>query len=597
MSAGARVNEKPVVAEHPPIVVAAAPPEQKGIDQLRSEYEVINQRLEIVRQHLRAANAYRSRNTDAVDSKEKAFFQRRIARGESFQDIEKSLAKAARQLWKVNLQKELPYREAQVQALKAEVTTPARPGDILQTINALNSGQKLDATNPVMTHIQEKINQRQSLAAIQQEQLKEINARKQLEEILSVAQNFKLFGRWLNYPEAKKRIEQRLAQGEPIEDILNKVQANIDRNNEINRKKDDLGFALRRVKEIPLQQASLTTFETSQNRILDQQQLQQLRQQLAPTQRVTSSEAIAPTEPLTGIQIAINAWSGARNHLGQPILEHADALKFKHTFSEVKMGHLNFIIPQDLDPIQVQRLMQIYQEVATKIGVPLAQLKDLNILIVPKAEFCKRPAAFPNGEHIILNAENPNWLFIASHELVHAYLGQLYGASKSQMASEGAAVFFGKRGDNDPINKVTAMAGHDDLVNLAPGKGVGLSNSQMVDMAGINIPQAEKYEYSYGMGAYFAQYIVQNYGKEAYLRFYQQTCTNDMIDTQSGQTLIFNGQIAPGARQRDINAQALRHLGLNPDQIEKQFNEYIDQNAPKNLLLQMRSAVQKYVFS
>lgn len=143
---------------------------------------------------------------------------------------------------------------------------------------------------------------------------------------------------------------------------------------------------------------------------------------------------------------------------------------------------------------------------------------------------------------------------------------------------EGAAVFFTKkRFPLNPQHEYRIDPGFSEVLRLDRlNRSVGLSPTQMLENVGSTpLDKSDIHVYTYRFGGFLAEYIVTRFGKETFFRFYQITCRDNLYNSQTGKILIRGGKVQSGIRERDIIAQALRSVGLNPDQVEVEFDKFI----------------------
>ncbi|MBI2268610.1 MAG: hypothetical protein HYU80_04220 [Candidatus Blackburnbacteria bacterium] len=296
----------------------------------------------------------------------------------------------------------------------------------------------------------------------------------------------------------------------------------------------------------------------------------------------------------------INFWANIPAAAGGPPLQEKDEMLARYRFERVEYGSLVFYCPQAYEAVSKQLLqsrnelydrkileeiVKIDGQIRQLMGNKLERRKRTHILIPPEEKYSPRGAAIDTrvilraGEHIYRNA---------AHELVHSQLAQLYGYSSSASAAEGAAMYFAKKvHPRDPLNDyATFPIGQAEMAHvLQTDPSLGVSHTQLLEKAGArgNLPAGiTEYEYAYRFGGFLAEYVATHFGVDAYLAFYQRTCSQNLFDGKTGKQLIKDGVKVAGVGQREINWQALRAMlatvgkgGTTPEQIEQEFTVYM----------------------
>ncbi|KKT73307.1 MAG: hypothetical protein UW86_C0003G0029 [Microgenomates group bacterium GW2011_GWA1_Microgenomates_45_10] len=378
----------------------------------------------------------------------------------------------------------------------------------------------------------------------------------------------------VKYLRAENAVRVRMTQGESLDRITIIAENNCRAYSAQRRQREKLRFARTRVIAIVGE-----------------------RSRKEPVSDFSHGKQKLESRATSAIDSEMNLWSSATYIDGTPILRHVDQLRRENSYEDVYLPRhdIHVLLPRNMDRSVITQIEDAYDEVFKKIGrgtTPLARTA-LQVLVVPEAKYCKRAAAKSNGQHVILNANHQQFASAAGHEIVHAHLGRLLGRCHSDMLCEGAAIYFGNRGSGDTINQPARLIGRDEMARLTvdDASPIGMSHTAMLANAGKVLSEDEEYEYSYRYGALFVSYFISNYGREAFLNLYQQTCLPSLQDTVTGQWLVNAGRQVPGVRERDINAQALRNIGLDPLKIESDFNVYISKTLGHGVLEQLGIAI------
>ncbi len=269
-------------------------------------------------------------------------------------------------------------------------------------------------------------------------------------------------------------------------------------------------------------------------------------------------------------------WSKIHGSDGSMPLQSIDRLK-EQNLQRVELGSLVFYVPE-AQKDKVSAFGILANQMEQVIGTKLENRKRTHILLVPGSEYCPRGGfASPDGKRMILDIDHPDGFGVFAHEYTHAFLGQSFGSSKSAAAMEGAAVFFSRQRfpGNTRNDYNGAIWGFTDVIALNErGVPVGFSHTQMLDNVGKSalLPH-EKYEYAYRFGGFLSEYIVTKFGKEKYLQFYQVTSRDNLFHPKTGRQLIKDGVSI--AAEREIVEVALHSVGLNSEEIAKEFDAFI----------------------
>lgn len=354
--------------------------------------------------------------------------------------------------------------------------------------------------------------------------------------------------------------------------------------------------AMRKVKHqlekdrVPL--ASLIE-QTEQLKIAAEKQLQ-LAERKAGVDHDRDAAEIAAHRSLLEVQIAhrselvkkpdvtdreMTRWATSDKETGYINLVNRPEMEQKYRFKEFSFGNIVFIASENSDIATFQKLIQRAKKTEKIIGAPPKTKKTIYITLIPESKYFPGGGGTdPNNEQMILDATLPNLEAAFAHEYTHVHLGQTYGTSKSLIALEGAAVYFQRlQFPNDPNHSIEYTHGYDEVLNInARNRKVGLSHTAMLENADhAQIDTNDQYKFAYRYGGYFAEFLVERFGKETFLKFYAETCVDNLFDTQGIKSIIANGVIQSGARYRDITAAALKNIGLNPDKIEADFDIFI----------------------
>ena len=274
----------------------------------------------------------------------------------------------------------------------------------------------------------------------------------------------------------------------------------------------------------------------------------------------------------------LDYWSSGELASGGMVLQNRETFERSYQLKRIEMGDL-IIYTADIGKQALEAIKRLTEEMKQIIAGEPAQKGRVHMLLVPDGKFCPRGgAASPDGRRIIVDFSQPDKYRVIAHEYTHSYLDQIYGVSTAPAALEGAAVYFAReRFPLDPRNDYGKMYyGFSDVVDLAQmDERVGLSPTQMLERRGRIVGREEAYEHVYRFGGFLTDYIVAKFGREKFLEFYSKTCQKNLFSTDTGTPLVVNGAMQVGVRQRDIIAQALRSIGIDPSQVEQEFDIFI----------------------
>lgn len=281
----------------------------------------------------------------------------------------------------------------------------------------------------------------------------------------------------------------------------------------------------------------------------------------------------------------INFWANTPAAAGGPPLKDKDEMLARYRFERVEYGSLVFYCPQGYDRRALEGIVKIDGQVRQLMGNKIEKRRRTHILIPPEEKYSPRGAV---GDTRVILPSGENVYRIAAHEFVHSQLAQLYGYSNSASAAEGAAMYFARRIHprdplNDYLNFPIGQAEMEHILQVDPS--LGISHTQLLEKAGTRaaLPVGmTEYEYAYRFGGFLAEYIVAHFGIDAYLAFYQRTCSRNLFDGETGKQLVKDGAKVAGVGQREINRQALRAMlatvgrgSVTPEQIEQEFTVYM----------------------
>ncbi len=275
----------------------------------------------------------------------------------------------------------------------------------------------------------------------------------------------------------------------------------------------------------------------------------------------------------------VNFWGSSPMPNGEFSLQNKEEMLATHTFQRIEQGNSVFYLPKGEGHNNLlDNLSKLFDEMEQIIGGQIPERKRMHILLVPGSKYCPRGgAADPRGRRMIVDISHPDRLRVAVHEFTHDYLAQAYGVSRNGAAKEGAAMFFSRqRFPLDPRNNYGApgLWGFSDIIDLkAAGISVGLSPTQMLERRNKQLHPQEAYEYTYLFGGFLAEYLVTKHGKGKYLEFYQVGCKDNLYDSSTGKPLIQKGVVL--VSQRELTKQSLKSVGLNPEEVERGFDQFI----------------------
>jgi hypothetical protein len=189
--------------------------------------------------------------------------------------------------------------------------------------------------------------------------------------------------------------------------------------------------------------------------------------------------------------------------------------------------------------------------------------------------------AASTGEHGVVNGRHEERDDVFAHEFTHLYLFQQLGMSKMEMMTEGAAMFFAhKRNPLSQSQNFRHHKGYDDTIQKAAAyKGGVASHKEFLEglqNTDISTSVGDESLYAYGVGGYFAEYYTSIFGTSAYLDLYKATCTNNMKDTKTGETIVEDGILKK--TERELVYESMRTLGLDPSVVMKGFAEHVRQD-------------------
>lgn len=277
------------------------------------------------------------------------------------------------------------------------------------------------------------------------------------------------------------------------------------------------------------------------------------------------------------IRQQVEWWGRGTLATGEPALQNGQEMLGRYPFISTFKGNLRFFHPSGnhYQPI-IDGFAQLNEKVKK---ITVTPNRSVNILMVPESRFCPRGGgAAPSGDMILVDVSptERDLYGVWAHERVHSIFSQSYGICSLPDLIEGAAMYFSRKvSPADPRNDYEALASQLKVYEkLAAERGpMGVSHTALLGQ--LQIKDEEKlvpYEYSYVFGAFLAKHIVETYGQDKYLEFYQKTCHVNLFDNATGQQLIENHELCPGVKNRDVIRQALRSVGLDSALIDQEFS-------------------------
>lgn len=284
------------------------------------------------------------------------------------------------------------------------------------------------------------------------------------------------------------------------------------------------------------------------------------------------------------IEEQVKWWEGRIFATGEPALLNGREMLSRYPFAATFKGNLCFSHPRGkrYQPI-IEEFTQLDEKVRSAVG--LSPNRGVNILMVPESRFCPRGGgAAPSGDTILVDVSpaQMNLYNTWTHERIHSVFSQSYGICSVPDLTEGAAMYFTQKALPDyALNHYELIASQLNVYEkLAKKRGpIGISHTALLGQLGMGGGGRVAYEYSYVFGAFLAKHIVEKYGRNKYLEFYQETCQTNLFDTVSGRQLIANHQICPGVKNRDIISQALKLVGLDPLLIDRELSQELQELA------------------
>lgn len=280
----------------------------------------------------------------------------------------------------------------------------------------------------------------------------------------------------------------------------------------------------------------------------------------------------------TRVDMEFGSWRIVRGSDGTlgPI-ENETELRKKYHYRRVEVADLVFFTPYEDDRYFVG-VRKLAQDIDQMILGDNVSRKKCSVLFVPESKYLPDREGVAAKRKVIVDMSSDDKWIAMCHELIHVRLGELYGASHCNTILEGATVFFTKkRFPLNPQHEYRIDPGFSEVLRLDRlNRSVGLSPTQMLENVGeTSLDKSDIHAYTYRFGGFLAEYIVTRFGKETFFKFYQITSRDNLYNSQTGKTLIRGGKVQNGIRERDIIVQALRSVGLNPDQVEVEFDKFI----------------------
>ena len=318
-----------------------------------------------------------------------------------------------------------------------------------------------------------------------------------------------------------------------------------------------------------------TAIESQRNVI----RMQQHNNTPGETTTTNKTENTGTTSYNTTIARELDRWSQPDPNNHRSDIVNRQEMESKYRFKEVILGDFVFVAPENTDEFRLKSLVERSKESEKIIGLKLVNRRPIYVTLIPESKYLPIGGGTDaTGERIIIDASLANIDMSFSHEFTHAYLGQIYGISNSLIPMEAAAVYFQNlQFPGASKGSQRYLPGEAEIKNISRrGNKVGLSHTAMLDSADQpRLGYDQEYSYVYRYSGYFAEYFINRYGKDKFFSFYEATCSDNMVDTNSGKILVTNKIWRPGTRNRDIIAAAIAATGMDPQRIEEEFDEYI----------------------
>lgn len=256
------------------------PPNLVELSSLRSEFDSSQIGLNRERDLLKTAQDLNAGRAIKLGSPEHQLISKRRQAGESLEDIIQKTAANVGSLYEAFLDKELPYREAEVSLFRSEVGSPTTDQDIIRTVDVLEHHNAIKPDDPALAEVNRRKQAGESLTEIKTKAQQALDLQTRQVEMLRIAELMKRQTARPLGTEIEVTIRNRMQAGESLDDIIAKTRANVASYAEVNNKKSQLAQILKRIEEIKSEKQVIAETRQQEQELATQQQIQQARQQV-----------------------------------------------------------------------------------------------------------------------------------------------------------------------------------------------------------------------------------------------------------------------------------------------------------------------------
>ncbi|MDP3947942.1 MAG: hypothetical protein Q8Q41_04630, partial [bacterium] len=192
------------------------------------------------------------------------------------------------------LNKELPYRQAQIETFKKEGVIPGDDQELLNALDKIQMGQVINADLPLQTYIENQMKVGATIESLRSRTQEHINLEQTLRERLKIAQLIKANSAIPLASPNTLVIQDFIAKGWSVDSIIENLQSSLEPINKNNLQRKDYKLALLRLKRIPQERQESFDQQADIKKQIDMIQIKQMKSQPNKRQSVLSHKSTFP---------------------------------------------------------------------------------------------------------------------------------------------------------------------------------------------------------------------------------------------------------------------------------------------------------------